>query len=81
MRVLKPYLDTEYTFFVFQYSKNYEGTKTKFKKILIFLLFQYSKNYEGTKTEDDTVIILDLFQYSKNYEGTKTYIYCSIVLV
>ena len=36
----------------FQYSKNYEGTKTYTICILITIKFQYSKNYEGTKTTD-----------------------------
>ncbi len=34
----------------FQYSKNYEGTKTIKTLIIKDLKFQYSKNYEGTKT-------------------------------
>ena len=35
---------------MFQYSKNYEGTKTNEGKKWSDFLFQYSKNYEGTKT-------------------------------
>ncbi len=34
----------------FQYSKNYEGTKTNQILNRPKISFQYSKNYEGTKT-------------------------------
>ena len=35
---------------LFQYSKNLEGTKTKYNEEVFDIQFQYSKNLEGTKT-------------------------------
>ena len=68
---------------MFQYSKNYEGTKTIEHIEITETMFQYSKNYEGTKTNIYASDIIMQFQYSKNYEGTKTskILYTNIIIL